>query len=140
MDDRVVNALGPSVGLLCVKSTGDPGAMADAAMAVTKAVRVADLIYSPTADSLVVLMRDSDPDAGRIVTQRIAESLPANLAPWLASSPLRIGYACSPHDGDTIRQLLEKAVARLASPLAGQPAPEQAVRTVATPARQGGRS
>jgi putative nucleotidyltransferase with HDIG domain len=140
MDDRVVNALGPSVGLLCVKNTGDPGAMADAAMAVTKAVRVADLIYSPTADSLVVLMRDSDPDAGRIVTQRIAESLPANLAPWLASSPLRIGYACSPHDGDTIRQLLEKAVARLASPLAGQPAPEQAVRTVATPARQGGRS
>ena len=105
-----------------------------------KAVRVADLIYSPTADSLVVLMRDSDPDAGRIVTQRIAESLPADLAPWLPSSPLRIGYACSPHDGDSIRQLLEKAVARLASAPAGQPVTEEAVRTIGAAARQGGRS
>jgi hypothetical protein len=120
MDDRVVNALGPSVGLLCLKNDGDAGVMADATMAVTKAVRGADLIYSPTADSLVVLMRDSDPDAGRIVTQRIADALPANLAPWVAGSPLKIGYACSPHDGDTVRQLLEKAVARL-GPSAGVP-------------------
>jgi GGDEF domain-containing protein len=140
MDDRVVHALGPSVGLLYVKNAGDQGVMADAAMAVTKAVRVADLIYAPSPDSLVVLMRDADPDAGRIVTQRIAESLPADLAPWLPSSPLSIGYACSPNDGDTIRQLLEKALTRLASAPAAQAALERAGRAAGTVTRQGGRS
>jgi putative nucleotidyltransferase with HDIG domain len=139
MDDRVVNALGPSFGLLCVKSTGDPGAMADAAMAVTRAVRVADLIYAPAADSLVVLMRDSDPDAGRIVTQRIADALPEHLAPWLASSPLRMGYACSPHDGDSIRQLLEKASARLGLWSAPAAVSEKPGEAAGVPVRQGGR-
>ena len=138
MDDRVVNALGPSVGLLCVRNDGDAGVMAEAAMAVTKAVRVADLIYSPTVDSLVVLMRDSDPDAGRIVTQRIADALPADLAPWSAASPLRIGYACSPHDGDTVRQLLEKATARLGTSAAA-PAPA-AHAAAGVPVPHGGRS
>jgi putative nucleotidyltransferase with HDIG domain len=140
MDDRVVDALGPSVGLLCLKNTGNGDAMADAAMAVTRAVRVADLIYSPTADSLVVLMRDSDPDAGRIVTQRIAEALPASLAPWTASSPLRIGYACSPLDGDTIRQLLEKAMSRLGVPAIERTPASQAESVLGVPVPQGGRS
>lgn len=140
MDDRVVNALGPSVGLLCVKSAGPRGVMADAAMAVTKAVRVADLIYAPSPDSLVVLMRDADPDAGRIVTQRIAASLPADLAPWLPSSPLSVGYACSPNDGDTIRQLLERALTRLAAAPVAQAALEPATRAAGTVTRQGGRS
>jgi putative nucleotidyltransferase with HDIG domain len=140
MEDRVVNALGPSVGLLCVRNDGDAGVMAEAAMAVTKAVRVADLIYSPTADSLVVLMRDSDPDAGRIVTQRIADALPAELAPWSQASPLRIGYACSPHDGDTIRQLLEKATARLGNAPAVPTPAGQAAHAAGVPVKQGGRS
>jgi predicted signal transduction protein with EAL and GGDEF domain len=85
-------------------------------------------------------MRDADADAGRIVTQRIAESLPADLAPWLPSSPLRIGYACSPHDGDTIRQLLERALTRLASAPAAQPALERTGRAAGTVTRPGGRS
>jgi putative nucleotidyltransferase with HDIG domain len=139
MDDRVVNALGPSVGLLCLRNGGDPGEMADVAMAVTKAVRVADLIYSPTADSLVVLMRDSDPDAGRIVTQRIADALPARLAPWSEASMLRIGYACSPHDGDTVRQLLEHAVSRLGAACAVAAPSGQAAPVVGVPVQQGGR-
>jgi putative nucleotidyltransferase with HDIG domain len=139
-DDRVVTALGPSVGLLCVRNDGDPEVMAEAAMAVTKAVRVADLIYAPAEDSLVVLMRDSDPDAGRIVTQRIADALPAKLAPSSEGSPLRIGYACSPHDGDTIRQLLEKATARLGTVPAVPTPAGQAPHAAGVPARHGGRS
>jgi putative nucleotidyltransferase with HDIG domain len=140
MDDQVVHALGPSVGLLCLKSGGNGDTMADAAMAVTRAVRVADLIYAPTPDSLVVLMRDSDPDAGRIVTQRIADALPASLAPWSPTSPLKIGYACSPHDGDTIRQLLERAVARLGVPGTADTPAAPATPAAGMPVQQGGRS
>ncbi len=114
MDDPPAPGRSRSVGVLCVQGDGDAGVMADATMAVTKAVRVADLIFAPTDDSLVVLMRDSDPDAGRIVTQRIAEALPAGLPPQSSHAlPLRIGYACSPHDGGTIRQLLDTAWQRL---------------------------
>jgi hypothetical protein len=114
MDDPTATGHSRSVGVLCVQRDGDASAMADATMAVTRAVRVADLIFAPTDDSLVVLMRDSDPDAGRIVTQRIAEALPAGLPSQSPDAPpLRIGYACSPHDGDTIRQLLDSAWQRL---------------------------
>ena len=114
MDDPTATGHSRSVGVLCVQGDGDASAMADATMAVTRAVRVADLIFAPTDDSLVVLMRDSDPDAGRIVTQRIAEALPAGLPPQSPDAPpLRIGYACSPHDGDTVRQLLDSAWQRL---------------------------
>jgi GGDEF domain-containing protein len=109
-------------------------------MGVTRAVRVADLIFAPTDDSLVVLMRDSDPDAGRIVTQRIAEALPAGRSPQSPGAPaLSIGYACSPHDGDSIRQLLDSARQRL-SPCRPAPAAlEQAATDPGTSVRQGGR-
>ena len=116
MDHQPATGHSRSVGVLCVQTDGGASVMADATMAVTKAVRVADLIFAPTDDSLVVLMRDSDPDAGRIVTQRIAEALPAGLPPQSPDPPaLRIGYACSPHDGDSIRQLLDSAWQRLSS-------------------------
>jgi hypothetical protein len=139
MDDQPAPGRSRSVGVLCVQGDGDAGVMADATMAVTKAVRVADLIFAPTDDSLVVLMRDSDPDAGRIVTQRVVEAFPAGHPPQSAHAlPLRIGYACSPHDGDTIRQLLDSAWQRLSlcgpatTPL-GQSAP-----AVGASVRQGG--
>ena len=129
-----------SVGVLCVQTDGGASAMADATMGVTRAVRVADLIFAPTDDSLVVLMRDSDPDAGRIVTLRIAEALPAGRSPQSPGAPaFRIGYACSPHDGDSIRQLLDSAWQRL-SPC--HPAPAalgQAATDPGASVRQGGR-
>jgi hypothetical protein len=139
MDDQPAAERGRSVGVLCLQTDGGASAMADATMAVTKAVRVADLIFAPTDDSLVVLMRDSDPDAGRIVTQRIAEALPAALPPQSPAAPaLRIGYACSPHDGDSIRQLLDSAWQRL-SLCRPAPAPlDQAAPELGASVREGG--
>jgi hypothetical protein len=139
MDDQPAAGQSRSVGVLCVQTDGGASVMADATMAVTKAVRVADLIFAPTDDSLVVLMRDSDPDAGRIVTLRIAEALPAGLPPQSPDGPaLRIGYACSPHDGDSIRKLLDSAWQRL-SPCRPASAPlEHAAPPVGASAHQGG--
>jgi putative nucleotidyltransferase with HDIG domain len=113
-DSVLAGALGASLGVLCVKSTGDADVMAHAAMAVSHATRIADLIFRPSPDSLVVLMPDCDAGAGSQIVDRIASTLPSDVVPPpLAGSPLRIAFACSPHDGETLRRLLETAQSRL---------------------------
>jgi hypothetical protein len=140
MDDQPVADRSRSLGVLCVQSDGGASVMADATMAVTKAVRVADLIFAPTDDLLVVLMRDSDADAGRIVTRRILEALPASRSAHPPDAqPLRIGYACSPHDGDAIRQLLGVAWQRLSARHPGPDPLEPAASDLGASVRQGGR-
>jgi hypothetical protein len=96
--------------VLCVKNNGDPGVMLHAMMAVSHSTRIADLIFRPTEDSLVVLMKDADATAEGLLAQRIAAALPADiLAPPLESSPLRLGFACSPRDGEYWSDLLSTA-------------------------------
>jgi putative nucleotidyltransferase with HDIG domain len=105
---------GRSLGVLCVKNVGDASVMDCAAMAVSQATRIADLLFTPGDDSIVVLMPDCDAGAGELVVERIAAALPPGVVPPpSASSPLRIAFACSPHDGDSVRQLLDVAQQRL---------------------------
>jgi putative methionine-R-sulfoxide reductase with GAF domain len=102
-----------SLGVLCIKNLGDASLMAHATMAVNQATRIADLIFRPTDDSLVVLMPDSDAGAGQMVVDRIAAAMPPDVVrPPSESSPLRVGFACSPHDGDSVCQLLDAAQRR----------------------------
>ena len=113
-DKRLVGEFGRSLGVLCVKNFGDTSVMGHATMAVNQATRIADLIFRPTDDSLVVLMPDSDAGAGQMVLDRITAALPPGVVPPPSeSSPLRVGFACSPHDGDSVRQLLDAAQHRL---------------------------
>jgi len=113
-DKRLVGDFGRSLGVLCVKNFGDTRVMAHATMAVNQATRIADLIFRPTDDSLVVLMPDSDASAGQMVVDRIASAMPPDIVPPPSeSSPLRVGFACSPHDGDSVRVLLDVAQHRL---------------------------
>ena len=109
-----------SLGVLWVKNLGDTSVMAHATMAVNQATRIADLIFRPTDDSLVVLMPDSDAGAGQMIVDRIAAAMPPDVVPPPSeSSPLRVGFACSPHDGDSVRQLVDAAQHRLGeSPVA----------------------
>jgi HD-GYP domain-containing protein (c-di-GMP phosphodiesterase class II) len=101
---------GRSRAVLCLKNDGDPGVMLHAMMAVSHSTRIADLIFRPTEDSLVVLMKDADATAEGLLAQRIAAALPADiLAPPLESSPLRLGFACSPRDGEYWSDLLSTA-------------------------------
>lgn len=101
---------GRTRAVLCLKNEGDAGTMLHATMALSKATRVADLIARPSDDSLVVLMRDSDPAAGALVIQRIAAALPPDVAPPTdPDSVLRVGFACSPQDGVRWRDLLAVA-------------------------------
>ena len=123
-DTRMVGEFGRSLGVLCVTNVGDARVMAHATMAVNKATRIADLIFRPTDDSLVVLMPDSDAGAGQMVVDRIAAAMPPDLVPPPSeSSPLRVGFACSPLDGDSLRQLLEAAQHRLGESPVAQLAP-----------------
>jgi putative nucleotidyltransferase with HDIG domain len=114
MEDLPAADRSRSTGVLCVQISGGSRAMPAVTMAVTEAVRVADLVFAPADDALVVLMRDADTETGRTVARRILEALPArgSQLPQPASA-LRIGYASSPHDGDSIRQLLDVASRRL---------------------------
>ncbi len=115
---------GRTRAVLCVKNEGDGAVMLHATIAVNKATRRADLIFRQSGDSLVVLMRDSDLAAGRMVVQRIAEALPPDLAPPTSpGSLLRFGFACSPQDGELWKDLLSAAQRRLAH----EPAPAPAV-------------
>jgi hypothetical protein len=135
-DKRAVGEVGRSLGVLCVKNFGDASVMAHATMAVNHATRIADLIFRPTDDSLVVLMPDSDAGAGQMVLDRIAAAMPPGiLPPPSESSPLRVGFACSPHDGDSVRQLLDAAQHRLGE----SPVPALAPASLALVRGNGGR-
>ena len=117
--------------VLCLKNHGDPDVMLHAMMAVSHSTRIADLIFRPTEDSLVVLMKDADAAAEHLVTERILAALPAGLlALSSGASPLRLGFACSPRDGEYWSDLLHAAQHRawaLPELAPAEPAPAAAV-------------
>jgi putative nucleotidyltransferase with HDIG domain len=130
-----------SAGVLCVEASGGSHAMSGVTMAVTRAVRVADLIFAPADDLLVVLMRDADTETGHIVTRRILEALPVPVSQQAQDGPaLRIGYASSPHDGHAIRQLLDTASRRMHACDLGPTPFAQAAPRAAASASTGGQS
>ena len=103
-----------TLGVLCVRVAGSPDIMGHASAAVSQATRVADLIFKPAEDSLVVLMPDCDPSAGRLIMDRIVAAVPDTIVPPPAlESPIRLAFACSPFDGDSVRDLLRTAQGRL---------------------------
>jgi putative two-component system response regulator len=96
--------------VLCLKNDGRPDGMLHAMMAVSHSTRIADLIFRPTDDSLVVLMKDADAAAEQLVTARIMKALPPGLlVPDADTSSLRLGFACSPRDGEYWSDLLHAA-------------------------------
>jgi putative methionine-R-sulfoxide reductase with GAF domain len=110
------------LGVLCVKNDGDHELMAHAAVAVSQATRVADLVFRPDDNELVVLMPECDPGAGRLVVDRVAAGLPAALLmSGRARLPLKIGFACSPFDGEAVETLLAVARRRLTALQPGMP-------------------
>lgn len=122
LDRRTGGPGGRTRAVLYLKNDGGAEAMLHAAMAVSQATRIADLIFRPTEDSLVVLMRDADAAAERLVLQRIAAALPREvLPPTSEASPLRIGFTCSPQDGDYWSDLLNAAQSRLSHVPAAEP-------------------
>jgi len=103
-----------TLGVLCVRVVGSPDIMAHASAAVSQATRVADLIFKPTEDSLVVIMPDCDLSAGRLIMDRIVAAVPDTIVPPPAiESPIRLAFACSPFDGESVRDLLRTAQGRL---------------------------
>jgi HD-GYP domain-containing protein (c-di-GMP phosphodiesterase class II)/putative methionine-R-sulfoxide reductase with GAF domain len=131
MDKGAARDTGRTRAVLCLKNDGAPDVMLHATMAVSRATRIADLIFRATDDSLVVLMRDADPAAGQLIIQRIAAVLPESIAPPPSQeSPLRVGFACSPYDGEYWSDLLTVAEQRLS-----QVPPAE--RDAATPAAAG---
>ena len=112
-DRRRAAEIGRSRAVLCLKNDGEPGMMLHAMMAVSHSTRIADLIFRPTEDSLVVLMKEADIAAEDLVLKRIAAALPSDIvAPPSETSPLRLGFACSPRDGDYWSDLLNAAQRR----------------------------
>jgi len=134
-DRRRAGEPGRLRAVLCLKNEGEPGVMLHAMMAVSHSTRLADLIFRPTQDSLVVLMKDADAATGSLVLQRIAAALPADIVPPpFEASPLRLGLACGPGDGDHWGDLLSAAQHR-ASRTA--PTAEPALANVPTCAQGG---
>ena len=74
---------------------------------MNQATRIADLIFRLRSDELVVLMPDADQGAGRVVIDRVAETLAAMPAGAAVREALRIGFACGPYDGSSVRDLLD---------------------------------
>jgi hypothetical protein len=109
-DRRRAGETGRSRAVLCLKNEGDTGTMLHAMMAVSHSTRISDLIFRPTEDSLVVLMKDADAAAEALVVGRITAALPADVvAQPSRPSPLRLGFASSPRDGDHWSDLLHAA-------------------------------
>jgi putative nucleotidyltransferase with HDIG domain len=101
---------GRARAVLCLKNRGQRDVMLHAMMAVSHSTRIADLIFRPSDDSLVVLMKDADAAAEQLVTERIMAALPPGLlAPQSETSALRLGFACSPRDGEYWSDLLHAA-------------------------------
>jgi hypothetical protein len=113
-DSELTGRFGRTLGVLCVQNNGSPAIMAHAAVAVSQSTRIADLIFRPNERTFVVLMPDCDPGAGQLIADRVASVMPPGVVPPPSQgSPLRLAFACSPLDGDTVRQLLEVAERRL---------------------------
>lgn len=126
---------GHARAVLCLKNHGEADVMLHAMMAVSQSTRIADLIFRPTDDSIVVLMKDADAAAEPLVIERIMAALPAGLlTPLAEASPLRLGFACSPRDGEYWSDLLRSAQQRAWV----VPGRSPAGPTPATPARPGG--
>jgi putative nucleotidyltransferase with HDIG domain len=107
-------SIGRTLGILCVRASGGEGLIDRAAVAVGQATRIADLIFRPTDQELVVLMPDCDPAAGQIIVDRIGAALPRNIvAPAEGAPLLQMAYACGPYDGESVSQLLAAARRRL---------------------------
>jgi putative nucleotidyltransferase with HDIG domain len=101
------------LGVLYLRTAGDAMAMTHASVAVNQATRIADLIVRLQADELVVLMPDADQAAGRVVIDRIAGSLAGMPAGAASREDVRVGFACGPYDGLSLRDLLDVARRRL---------------------------
>ena len=137
-DHRTIGQPGRSLGVLCVENLGDARVGIHATAAVSRATRVADLIFRPNERSLVVLMPDCDAAAGQMVIERIAAALPPDVVPPpLESSPLRVAFACSPHDGESLRRLLDVAQRRLGGAPATPLVASLAAAAVAAPSAGG---
>ena len=126
-DRRRAGESGRSRAVLCLKNDGDAGTMLHAMMAVSHSTRISDLIFRPTEDSLVVLMKDADAAAEALVVRRIAAALPADVVAQPSKpSPLRLGFASSPRDGDYWSDLLNAAQHRAWGVADGAALPEAA--------------
>jgi putative nucleotidyltransferase with HDIG domain len=113
-DGGLIGGASRTLGVLCVRTLGPDDMMGPASAAVSAATRIADLIFKPTEDSLVVLMPDCDPGAGRIIMDRITAAVPPGVVPPPSiDSPIRLAFACSPYDGESLRDLLATAQRRL---------------------------
>jgi hypothetical protein len=106
---------GRPLGVLCVSTHGDSALMAHAEVAVGQATRIADLVFRPDDDELVVVMPDCDIGAGELIVNRVRAALPSadGQAPGTPAAGLGVGFACAPHDGDTLSTLLLVARRRL---------------------------
>ncbi|MDO8835483.1 MAG: HD domain-containing protein [Vicinamibacterales bacterium] len=112
-----------TAGVLYLRTPGDSEAMAQAALAANQATRVADLIFRVAPDELVVLMPDCDASAGHVVTGRLAEALVTLEATAPVIDALRVGFACSPHDGASLGDLLRASRERAEGAPTAQQAP-----------------
>ena len=111
------SSTGRNLGVVCVQALDDDRAMDHAAVAVSQATRIADLIFRPTDHELIVLMPDCEPAAGQMIADRIGAALPqAVVAGPDGPAQLRMAFACGPYDGDTVRQLLAVARRRMVEP------------------------
>lgn len=104
---------GRALGVLYVRAPEDGDIMAHASVAVSQATRIADLIFRPKHDELIVLMPDCDPGAGQLIVDRIGEALPDAVASIHGQSPLQVAFVCGPYDGKTTRDLVSVAKLRL---------------------------
>jgi HD-GYP domain-containing protein (c-di-GMP phosphodiesterase class II)/putative methionine-R-sulfoxide reductase with GAF domain len=125
MDRRTGGAGGHARAVMCLKSDGDATVMLHAAMAVSESTRIADISFRTADNVLVVLMPGADASAEELVVRRIAAALPADIvAPPSEASPLSVGFACGPRDGEYWSDLLNLAQRRAwrAPAAAGTPA------------------
>jgi putative methionine-R-sulfoxide reductase with GAF domain len=117
-----------SLGVLYVRTAGDALAMTHTSVAVNQATRIADLIVCLQPDELVVLMPGADSGAGRVVIDRMAEALAALPGGAALCAAVRVGFACGPTDGPSVRDLLAVARRRVeadeAAPRAVTPDPD----------------
>lgn len=106
---------GRPLGVLCLTADGDDDVMAHAAVAITQATRVADLVFRPSDRELVVVMPDCDAGAGQLIVDRIQAALAAGgeAVRRGTATAISLGFACSPHDGDQLWALLSVARRRI---------------------------
>jgi hypothetical protein len=106
---------GRPLGVLCVSTRGNPDVLAHAEVAVGQATRIADLVFRSDDGELVVVMPDCDIGAGELIVNRVRAAMPfaEHAASGSPALGLGVGFACAPHDGDTLSSLLSVARRRL---------------------------